>query len=261
MSRERDRTAGSGGVVGRTRARLPARRAPHGDRLARHDARGGRWRSRSRPCSAPGASSTWTGLGRPTVDKHSTGGVGDKVSLALAPWVAACGAAVPMIAGRGLGHTGGTLDKLEAIPGFRDSALDAAEFEAQLARIGVVIAGQIGRPGARRRRALRAPRRDRDGGIDPPHRGEHPEQEARVGDGGDRLRREVRAAERSSPTARGRAGAGAGIGVGGDRARAARGGASHARWTSRSARRSETRTRRPRPSPSCAARGRPTSWN
>ena len=84
---------------------------------------------------------SWAGLGRPTVDKHSTGGVGDKVSIALAPWVAACGAAVPMISGRGLGHTGGTLDKLGAIPGFR-WGLTVEEFTAQLKRIGVVIAGQ-----------------------------------------------------------------------------------------------------------------------
>ena len=83
----------------------------------------------------------WNGLGRPTVDKHSTGGVGDKISIALAPLVAACGAAVPMIVGRGLGHTGGTRDKLEAIPGFR-TALTAEEFSAQVRRIGVVIAGQ-----------------------------------------------------------------------------------------------------------------------
>jgi pyrimidine-nucleoside phosphorylase len=83
----------------------------------------------------------WNGIGRPTVDKHSTGGVGDKISIALAPWVAACGAAVPMIVGRGLGHTGGTRDKLEAIPGFR-TALTAEEFSAQTRRIGVVIAGQ-----------------------------------------------------------------------------------------------------------------------
>jgi pyrimidine-nucleoside phosphorylase len=83
----------------------------------------------------------WSRLGRPTVDKHSTGGVGDKVSLALAPWIAACGAAVPMIAGRGLGHTGGTLDKLEAIPGFR-VRVDPEAFRSQLEQIGVVIAGQ-----------------------------------------------------------------------------------------------------------------------
>lgn len=74
----------------------------------------------------------------PTVDKHSTGGVGDKVSLILCPLVAACGAAVPQLSGRGLGHTGGTLDKLESIPGFRtDLANDA--WLAQLDRIGCVI--------------------------------------------------------------------------------------------------------------------------
>ena len=85
----------------------------------------------------------WNGIGRPTVDKHSTGGVGDKISIALAPWVSACGAAVPMIVGRGLGHTGGTRDKLEAIPGFRTD-LTAEEFAAQTRRVGVVIAGQSG---------------------------------------------------------------------------------------------------------------------
>lgn len=78
---------------------------------------------------------------RPKADKHSTGGVGDKVSLHLAPMVAACGVAVPMISGRGLGHTGGTLDKLESIPGFRVS-LTLEEYRAQLERIGLCLIGQ-----------------------------------------------------------------------------------------------------------------------
>jgi len=79
-----------------------------------------------------------SGVGRPTVDKHSTGGVGDKVSLILAPLGAACRAAVPQLSGRGLGHTGGTLDKLEAIPGWRAS-LPPAEMIAILRRLGCVI--------------------------------------------------------------------------------------------------------------------------
>ncbi|WP_182524383.1 thymidine phosphorylase [Nocardioides dongkuii] len=77
-------------------------------------------------------------LSRPTADKHSTGGVGDKITLPLAPLVAACGVAVPQLSGRGLGHTGGTLDKLEAIPGWR-ATLSNAELMAQLESVGAVI--------------------------------------------------------------------------------------------------------------------------
>ena len=80
----------------------------------------------------------WTALDRPTVDKHSTGGVGDKITLPLAPLVAACGGAVPQLSGRGLGHTGGTLDKLESIPGWRAS-LNNEEMLAVLQSCGAVI--------------------------------------------------------------------------------------------------------------------------
>ncbi len=87
---------------------------------------------------ASGSRMDFSSLSRPTVDKHSTGGVGDKITLPLAPLVAACGAAVPQLSGRGLGHTGGTLDKLEAIPGWRAS-LSNAEMLAQLEEVGAVI--------------------------------------------------------------------------------------------------------------------------
>ena len=96
------------------------------------------------------------GLTRPTVDKHSTGGVGDKISLILAPLVAACGAAVPQLSGRGLGHTGGTLDKLESIPGWR-AFLSNDDIRAQLDSVGAVIcaAGQGLAPVNRRLYSLR----------------------------------------------------------------------------------------------------------
>ncbi len=92
----------------------------------------------------------------PRVDKHSTGGVGDKVSLCLAPLVAACGVAVPMVSGRGLGHTGGTLDKLAAIPGFRTD-LSLAEADRVLGELGVCMLGQTEElaPADRRLYALR----------------------------------------------------------------------------------------------------------
>ena len=87
---------------------------------------------------ASGERLDFSGLSRPTADKHSTGGVGDKITLPLAPLVAACGLAVPQLSGRGLGHTGGTLDKLESIPGWRASVSNA-EMLAQLEDVGAVI--------------------------------------------------------------------------------------------------------------------------
>jgi thymidine phosphorylase len=95
-------------------------------------------------------------LDRPVLDKHSTGGVGDKVSLMLAPIVAACGGAVPMISGRGLGHTGGTLDKLDSVPGY-DTAPDAGRLQRVVAEVGCAIVGQTAEvaPADRRLYAIR----------------------------------------------------------------------------------------------------------
>src|SRR6266487_1534274 len=90
---------------------------------------------------ASGQRLNFDGWATPRIDKHSTGGVGDKVSLVLGPLVAACGVAVPMMSGRGLGHTGGTLDKLESIPGFRTN-LSLAEAKAQVQKLGCVLIGQ-----------------------------------------------------------------------------------------------------------------------
>jgi thymidine phosphorylase len=95
----------------------------------------GRW---THAMIASGERMDFSSLSRPTADKHSTGGVGDKITLPLAPLVAACGVAVPQLSGRGLGHTGGTLDKLESIPGWR-AALSNDEMLAQLESVGAVI--------------------------------------------------------------------------------------------------------------------------
>jgi thymidine phosphorylase len=105
---------------------------------------------------ASGETLDLSGVDRPTTDKHSTGGVGDKITLPLAPLVAACGAAVPQLSGRGLGHTGGTLDKLESIPGWRASITNA-EFLAQLRDVGAVVcaAGDGLAPADRKLYALR----------------------------------------------------------------------------------------------------------
>jgi thymidine phosphorylase len=105
---------------------------------------------------ATGERLDFSGLSRPTADKHSTGGVGDKITLPLAPLVAACGVAVPQLSGRGLGHTGGTLDKLESIPGWRAS-LSNAEVLAQLEDVGAVVcaAGTGLAPADRKLYALR----------------------------------------------------------------------------------------------------------
>ena len=99
----------------------------------------------TRAMTQSGTVIAWSGLDLPgpVVDKHSTGGVGDKVSLVLAPIVAACGGFVPMISGRGLGHTGGTLDKLDAIPGY-NSTPDLALFQQTVRAVGCAIIGQTG---------------------------------------------------------------------------------------------------------------------
>ena len=111
----------------------------------------------TRAMAASGTILDWSAhLDGPVVDKHSTGGVGDKVSFLLAPIVAACGCFVPMISGRGLGHTGGTLDKIDSIPGYR-STPDLAAFERVVRSVGCAIIGQTAElaPADRRLYAIR----------------------------------------------------------------------------------------------------------
>jgi thymidine phosphorylase len=110
----------------------------------------------TRAMTASGTRLRWEGLDGPVVDKHSTGGIGDKVSLILAPIMAACGAYVPMISGRGLGHTGGTLDKLDSIPGYA-TAPDLARLRRVVREVGCAIIGQTAElaPADRRLYAIR----------------------------------------------------------------------------------------------------------
>jgi thymidine phosphorylase len=119
---------------------------------------GGECAALTRAMARSGTVLDWSeaGLGGPVLDKHSTGGVGDTVSLVLAPIVAACGGFVPMISGRGLGHTGGTLDKLASIPGY-DVAPDLARFRGVVGRVGCAIVGQTDElaPADRRLYAIR----------------------------------------------------------------------------------------------------------
>ena len=110
----------------------------------------------TRAMTASGSQLTWPNLPGPVLDKHSTGGIGDTVSLMLAPAVAACGGFVPMISGRGLGHTGGTLDKLESIPGY-DTRPDSDRFHRVVRDVGCAIIGQTAdlAPADRRLYAIR----------------------------------------------------------------------------------------------------------
>ena len=133
----------------------------------------------TRAMTMSGATLDWraANLPGPILDKHSTGGVGDNVSLMLAPMLASCGAFVPMISGRGLGHTGGTLDKLDSIPGYVTQP-DLIAFKRVVREAGCAIIGQTAGPGAGRPASLRDPRRHRHGRVGRAHHRLDPVEEA-----------------------------------------------------------------------------------
>ena len=151
----------------------------------------------TRAMAGSGRTLEWAEIEGPIVDKHSTGGIGDKVSLILAPLVAACGAHVPMIAGRGLGHTGGTIDKLEAIPGYRHRAR-CRDVPPLRPEVGCAIIGQTHDLAPADKRLLCGARCHRDNRIDSAPHSLDPVEEACSGIGRAGLGCEDRLAARSS---------------------------------------------------------------